>query len=60
MTLALFRLFEGTEELRPRFSLGSSVVLVVGCGAGTGGDEATTRMEGEGVVVTTASTGVTD
>lgn len=59
MTLALFRLFEGTEELRPRFSLGSSVAVVVGCGAGTGGDGATTRMEGEGEVVATGITGVT-
>jgi hypothetical protein len=29
VTLALFRLFEGTEELRPRFSFCSSVVIVV-------------------------------
>jgi hypothetical protein len=29
VTLALFRLFEGTEELRPRFSFCSSVVVVV-------------------------------
>lgn len=57
VTLALFRLFEGTEELRPRFSLGSSVAVVVGCGGGAGGDGATTWMEGEGV--TTGTTGIT-
>ena len=34
VTLALFRLFEGTEELRPRFSFCSSVVVVVDLGGG--------------------------